>query len=182
MAKDLKRLTDFLVAEGIDKIPHTKKSYLGHLIAVHRLMQSEGCSEDACLAGMFHSVYGTQRFQGFKLPLERRQEIRDLIGERPERLAYLNCAMDRATFDSVIGQPEGPYRFRDRITGETVEMSKEDYDDLCRVHLYDFLEQIPRLQEWDYRRAPYRAMAARLGDKAVEAYDRVFALEPAVEV
>ena len=39
---------------------------------------------------MFHSIYGTERFQGFTLPLERRGEISALIGERAERLAYLN--------------------------------------------------------------------------------------------
>lgn len=182
MPTHFKRMTDFLVALGIENVPHTKKTYLGHLIAVYRLMEAEGCSEDACRAGMFHSLYGTERFQGFKIPLEHRHDVRELIGERPERLAYLNCAMDRATFDRILGQPEGPYRFRDRLTGETVALSKADFDDLCRVHLYDFLEQIPRLQEWDYRRAAYRAMAARLGDKAVAAYDRVFALEPATSV
>jgi hypothetical protein len=179
MAKeDFKRMTDFFVALGVEKVAHTKKSYLAHVISVYRLMEDEGCSDELCRAGMFHSVYGTQRFQAFALPLERRSEVSALIGDRAERLAYLNCAMDRPTFDRIVTQAEGPYRFRDRITGETVEQSKEDYDDLCRVHLYDFLEQIPRLQDWNYRRAAYRQMAERLGPHAVAAYDRVFALEP----
>ena len=43
---------------------------------------------------MFHSIYGTEKFQGFTLPLERRAEVRALIGDRAERLAYLNCAKD----------------------------------------------------------------------------------------
>src|ERR1700678_4235624 len=94
-----KRMTDFLISIGIEHIPHTHKTYLGHLIAVYRLMQAEGCTEEASQAGMFHSVYGTERFQGFKLPLERRGEVRGLIGERAERLAYINCAMDRASLD-----------------------------------------------------------------------------------
>src|SRR5438270_6577327 len=85
MPKDFKRMTDFLVALGIESVPHTKKTYLGHLIAVYRLMEAHGCSEDACRAGMFHSLYGTERFQGFKIPLERRSEVRALIGDRAER-------------------------------------------------------------------------------------------------
>ena len=99
MDKDFKRLTDFLVGIGIEQIPHTQKSYLAHLIAVYRDLESLGCAEDVCRAGMFHSIYGTEKFQGFTLPLERRGEVRELIGERAERLAYLNCAMDRASFD-----------------------------------------------------------------------------------
>jgi hypothetical protein len=125
---------------------------------------------------MFHSIYGTERFQGFVLPLERRAEIRALIGDRAERLAYLNCAMDRASLDRALNQAE-PHRIIDRITGEEVPLSESDLDDLCRVHLFDWLEQVPRSQIWDYRRAAYRKMAERLGGPALDEYDRVFAGE-----
>jgi hypothetical protein len=176
MDKQLKPLTDFLVGLGIVKIPHTRTTYLAHLIGVYHYMRRRGCGEEVARAGLFHSVYGTELFQGFKLPLERRGEVRRLIGERAEKLAYLNCAMDRASFDRVLTQAGGTYRFVDRITGEPVELNKADYDDLCRVHLYDFLEQVPRGQKWDYRRESYRKMAERLGGVALESYDEVFAL------
>ena len=117
---------------------------------------------------MFHSIYGTEKFQGFKLPLERRGEVRALIGERAERLAYVNCAMDRASFDRALETAEGPYQIGDRITGETIEVSGADFDDLCRVHLIDWLEQVPRSEEWDYRRAGYEKMARRLGEVKAE--------------
>jgi hypothetical protein len=177
MDKNLKRMTDFLVDLGIQRIPHTASTYLAHLISVYHDMQRRGCSEEVCRAGLFHSIYGTERFQGFKLPLERRPEVRGLIGERAERLAYLNCAMDRASFDHALDQAMGPYRFVDRITGQAVELAAEDFDDLCRVHLYDFLEQLPRSHWWDYRRPAYRKMAARLGGAAQAAYEAVFAQE-----
>jgi hypothetical protein len=178
MDRDWKHLTDFLVGLGIEKIGHTQKSYLGHLIGVYRFMEAEGCSEELCRAGMFHSIYGTQQFQGFKLPLERRHEVRDLIGERAERLGYLNCAIDRAVFDRVVEEDGSSYQIRDRITGEDVVLAREDFDDLCRVHLYDWLEQVPRsAMSWGFRRRPYRRMAERLGPHAIEAYDRVFAQE-----
>jgi hypothetical protein len=179
MNKDLKRLTDYLVALEIEKVPHTHSTYLKHLISVYHYMQSQGCTEEVSRAGLFHSIYGTELFQGFKLPLERRDELQELIGARAERLAYLNCAMDRASFDRVLDQPTGPYRFVDRITGQTVELDRQDYDDLCRVHLYDFLEQVPRSQWWDYRRESYRKMSSRLGGRAAAQYDEVFAAAPA---
>jgi hypothetical protein len=177
MSPDFKKLTDFLVGMGVEQVPHTHKSYLAHLIAVYRLLESQGYSEDVCRAGMFHSIYGTERFQGFKLPLERRDEVRALVGERAERLAYLNCAMDRASFDRAIDRAEGPYRIRDRITGHEVGLSPEDFGDLCRVHLFDWLEQVPRSRVWDYRRPAYRRMAEHLGQAAVRAYEAVFAQE-----
>jgi hypothetical protein len=176
---DWKDLTDFLVDLGIEKVPHTEKTYLAHLVAVYRLMESRGCTQELCRAGMFHSIYGTQAFQGFKLPLEKRDAVRALIGERAERLGYLNCAMYRPSFDQALEQAEEPYRFTDRIAGEEVALDRTDFDDLCRVHLFDWLEQVPRSRYgWGYRRAAYRRMAERLGGSALEAYDQVFANEP----
>lgn len=173
-----KRVTDFLVSLGIEDMSHTGKTYLGHLLAVHRLMLEQGCDIDACRAGLFHSIYGTEEFQRFQLPLERRVELRALVGERAERLAYLNCAMDRASFDRALERAEPPYPMRDRLTRAEVVLSREDFDDVCRVHLYDWLEQVPRSRHgYGYRRSAYRRMAEQLGPGAVAAYDRVFAQE-----
>ncbi len=43
------------------------------------------------------------------------------------------------------------------------------------IHLYDWLEQVPRGKDWNYRRAAYRDMAVRLGGEALRLYDSVFA-------
>ena len=133
MKSNYKQLTDFLIERGIDKVPHTQKSYLGHLINVYRLMEAEGCSEEVCRAGMFHSIYGTEKFQGFKLLLEERPIVRDLIGVRAEMLGYLNCAMDRASFELAAAGNGETYRFIDRITQEPVELARADFDDLCKT-------------------------------------------------
>jgi hypothetical protein len=126
---------------------------------------------------MFHSIYGTEKFQGFALPLERRGEVRALIGDRAEHLAYLNCAMDRPSFDRAVEEEAEPYWFIDRITSAEVPLGQADFDDLCRVHFNDWLEQVPRSQEWDYRRAAYRKMAERLGKTAEEDFERVYSHE-----
>jgi hypothetical protein len=177
--KNFKRLTDFLIGQGAEQVGHTHKSYLAHLIGVYRDMESAGCTLEVCRAGMFHSIYGTERFQRFSLPLERRADVRALIGERAERLAYINCAMDRGSFDRALEEDAPPYRITDRLTREEHALSAEDFDDLCRVHLYDWLEQVPRSREWGYRRPAYQRMANRLGGNAITAYERVFAAETA---
>ena len=179
MDRSFKQMTDFLVGMGIDEVPHTHKSYLAHLIAVYRDLESLGCPEDVCRAGMFHSIYGTEKFQGFTLPLERRGEVRALIGDRAERLAYLNCAMDRASFDRAVDLVDEPYPILDRITGQEIAVSRPDFDDLCRVHLIDWLEQVPRSREWDYRGDGYRRMAKRLGSAAEARFEKIFGQEAA---
>jgi hypothetical protein len=174
MDKNFKRLTDFLVAIGIEQVPHTQKSYLAHLVALYRLLERQDYPLDVCRAGMFHSIYGTEKFQGFTLPLDRRGEVRDLIGERAEHLAYVNCAVDRASLDRAVDQRSERYEIIDRITGDTLQLSERDFDDLCRVHLFDWLEQVPRSREWGYRRDAYKRMAARLGRAAEDEFERIY--------
>jgi len=173
------QLVNYLKALGIEDVDHSQRTYMDHLITVYRYMEAEGCENEACRAGMFHSIYGTEKFQGFKIPLEKRDEIRELIGERAERLAYCNCFMDRASFDLAAQQDSEPLCMRHRETGAGMELSRRDFDDLCRVHLYDWLEQVPRSRHgWNYRRQEYRRLAERLGPRAVTALERVYALEP----
>src|SRR4051794_26162692 len=181
MSATFKQLTDFLVSLGIEQIGHTQKNYLGHLISVYKLMQAYGCNDELCRAGLFHSIYGTEKFQGFKLPLERRAELAELIGSRAERLAYWNCQMDRGSLDSLLTQVEEPHLLRNRESGEMMPLTRSELDDLCCVHLFDWLEQAPRSRfGWDYRRRAYRQMAERLGNCALQAYDKVFAGAPVI--
>ncbi len=183
MAANWKVLTEFLVDLGIDQISHTQKNYLGHLINVHNLLKGGGYDADICHAGLFHSIYGTEKFQGFKLPVERREELVGLIGSRAERLAYWNCFMDRSSLDALLGQSAAPFLIQHREIGESLPLTLREYDDLCCVHLYDWLEQAPRSRfGWDYRRRAYRQMAERIGGHAVETYDRVYAGEPPVAI
>lgn len=180
MADRYKPAVEYLTQLNLDGIEHTgTKHYLGHLIAVYRDLKNWGCNEDVCLAGLVHSLYGTQRFQGYTLPVDERIKVQELIGERAERLAYYNCFMLRPSFDALLEQPNSPYAIAHRETGETMILSRDDYDDLCRVHLCDWLEQVPRSQDWDYRRAEYQKMANRLGGVAKAAHEKVFAKEGA---
>lgn len=178
MNPSFKELTNYIIAAGAADIPHTEKTYLSHAIGVYTDLKAWDCDEELCRAALFHSIYGTQQFQGFTLPLSKREELRALIGERAERIVYWNCAMDRASFDAAVTQTEGPYRIKDRLTQQETALSAEDFDDLCRVHLCDFLEQVERSNAWDARPAAFRQMAERLGGVALAAYDRVFANAP----
>ena len=173
-----KDFTDYFQKVGATEVAHTTKSYLAHGIGVSNDLKAWGSDDDVVKAGLFHSIYGTELFQGFVLPLEKRHEVRELIGERAERLAWLNCVMDRRHFDGEILKASGPYEILDRFSGETVAVSDEDFHDLCVIHLCDWLEQVGRSQAWDYRRTGYRRLAERLGGIGQRRYDQVFADAP----
>jgi hypothetical protein len=179
MSATFKQLTEFLVDLGIDQIAHTQKNYLGHLVNVYNLLKAAECDEDVCRGGLFHSIYGTEKFQGFKLPLDRRADLVELIGDRAERLAYWNCMMDRGSLDERLTQTSEPFVVRNRESGEAMALTRQEFDDLCCVHLFDWLEQAPRSRfGWDYRRDAYRQMAQRLGEWAVQAFERVYGAAP----
>lgn len=179
MAIPLKELTDFFREIGAEEVEHSKKTYLAHAIGVYKDLKEWGFNEELARVGVFHSVYGTELFQGFTLSLDYREQVQSLIGERAERLAYFNCAMQRDHFDTQIGKEHGPYTLIDRFTNTEVSISDEDYHDLCVVHLCDWVEQIERWGKWDYRHESYHALAQRLGGTALKNYDRVLANKPA---
>lgn len=174
-----KSMTDFLMGIGTKDVEHTGKGFLAHLIGVYKDLERWGADLDVCRAGMFHSIYGTQLFQNFCLPLERRKEVQDLIGDRAEQIAFWNCVMNRPDWDRIFTDRTGERAVVNRITGERYELSQQDFDDLATLHVCDWLEQVPRSKDWDYRRAGYQAMAAYLGGIADEECRRVYGLERA---
>lgn len=173
MAHDFRRLTDFLVSYGTDKVPHSDTPFLAHLIGVYKDLKEWGCEEHVLLAGLFHSIYGTEQFQGFKLPLTERETIRDLIGQKAERLAYVNCALTRDSIDqsAAVGAPN----LHDRFTDEPLPITQDEWQDLLTMHLCDRLEQVERTGDWDKRRQAWHDMAQRLGGIPLREYERIFA-------
>jgi hypothetical protein len=87
--------------------------------------------------------------------------------------------MDRARWDRIFLDQTGERCVVNRLTGEEYPLSQADFDDLTTIHVCDWLEQVPRSLDWDYRRAAYQAMAKFLGGIAAEECDRVYALETA---
>ena len=83
-------------------------SFFEHLTGVEEDLASWDCHPDIVLAGLYHSIYGTESFQAFSLPLAdpegsgNRQQVRELIGERAELLAFVNCTMERNSLDEAV--------------------------------------------------------------------------------
>jgi hypothetical protein len=177
MTATFKELTEFFRTIGADEVGHSDKTLLAHAISVYNDLKEWGCDEDVARVGIFHSIYGTELFQGFTLSRERRDDVRTLIGERAETLSYLNCAMDRTHFDAQV-KGQGLHTILDRFTGTEIEVSEEEFEDLCTVHMCDWLEQVERSGNWDYRRDAYRSLAERLSGIALATYDKVFAKAP----
>lgn len=88
---------DFL-RERTQGVKHSGRDFYQHLKGTHDLLQKWGNPEHVCLAGLFHSIYGTQSFRHETVPLSQRSFIVDLIGPGAETLAWQFCANDRSQF------------------------------------------------------------------------------------
>lgn len=172
---DTKRSVDLMKSFGMDAAGHFNSSLLGHGLRIFRCLDAWGADEPVCQAGLFHSAYGTESTRGFALSLDRRDEVRAVLGARAESLAYLNCAMKRPSFEAAVAQGDrNVYTIADRFTGLDVVLSRRDFDDLCRVHLADGLEQHPRMGRLDERLETFVMLAQRLGGPAQAEFERLY--------
>ena len=181
MALAIDTMTDFLIDFGAKEVPHTNKNYFAHAVGVYRDMRKWQADDEVCRAAMFHSIYGTEGFQTLTLPLNRRGELRDLIGARAEKLVYANCAMQRQAFYCAVAEYDDHYRIPDRLAGGWLELTRCDFEDLMRLHLCDFLELVERTAMWDYERSTMALMSERLGGVMRQAYLDTFAREPQLD-
>ena len=131
-----------------------EEAFDNHLVSVQSVLRSWGAPEYMTSAALFHSIYGTEGFQGYALPLHHRSEIADLIGPRAERLAWIFCMVDRHSVDRTVLAPwaldpsvyvHTPPSFFARPELGGFEMPLRTYDewlDFLALSLADWLEQV----------------------------------------
>ena len=71
---------------------------------VQSILRAWNCADHVANAGLFHSIYGTEGFQGYKLPFTERIRIREMIGPKAESLVYKFCTADRFTVDEIVNK------------------------------------------------------------------------------
>jgi len=69
------------------------------LKGVHDLLRDWDNGTDVCLAGLFHSIYGTNTFK--HQSLSDRGELINMIGVKAELLVHIFATGDRPLFESV---------------------------------------------------------------------------------
>jgi len=166
----LQPLRDFLAGLSKDRL-HTGRPFLDHCLAVGNILIGWGCAEEVCLAGVCHSIYGTATSRAAALDLDRRRDLRAIVGDHAENLAYLNCAIDHRSLDLAMLPNPPSFRLRDRLTRSVIELPRATFDDLLRVHLADWIEQVPHSAVGTYRRDTQARIAAWLGGAPLAAFD-----------
>lgn len=129
---------DFLVSVGAGDAPHANGSLLEHLLGTHHLLSTWQCNPHVCLAGLFHSIYGTSIYQKGCVSLERRADVVAVIGMDAERIAYLFCAAQRP---QVFIQAIDDLTIVNRWDGCAQKVSSQTLVELIEVECANLLDQ-----------------------------------------
>ncbi|MGW2273507.1 DUF6817 domain-containing protein [Streptomyces yangpuensis] len=127
---------------GAQEVPHPGGTLLLHLERVRDLLASWGAGPALQRAGLCHAFYGTDGFPTALLPLARRPDLAEVIGDEAESIVYLYAACDRAATYATLHRAEAVCR--DRFTGRVhlptdrarralAELSAANELDLARI-------------------------------------------------
>lgn len=135
-----KNIEDFVLLKAGDT-RHSGRSFFEHLTGVHELLERQGASVHVCLAGLCHSIYGTNIFKHQAARLIERDQVARVIGEKAERLAFIFCSCERPQALVEAIKRGLPYQVIDRRDGSVIALSPADMRDLLDIELANQVEQ-----------------------------------------
>jgi hypothetical protein len=119
---------------GVSETDHLAgRSLAEHLTATFEILADWGAPEEVTLAGLFHSVYGTEAFDHPSLPPDglSRLRVRYAIGTAAERLVYMFCALEREMF---LANPAGR-GLANRFDGTALVFRAGDLAAICEIFM-----------------------------------------------
>jgi hypothetical protein len=163
---------------GISTTAHGQSSLLAHLRGTEKILKDWGCPRYVCLAGLCHSIYGTESFLEVSATLDNREYVQILIGKDAERLAYLFGARKNDLFWNNLDRQDG-FVVNDRFTDQAVEISGTDFVDLITMMLANLLDQLPTAdpQYRNIRQEGFLRARHYLPQKAYQDFLRAYGLE-----
>ncbi|KQV99484.1 DUF6817 domain-containing protein [Rhizobacter sp. Root1221] len=128
-----------LEALGTGGKAHSSRTLLHHLKGTHDLLEAWGNPQPVCVAGLFHSVYGTAYFRHQSIATTQRERVRETIGDSAEVLAYLFCAVERDDFFDQA-HPSAP-TLRLRSDGRRIAIPPTTLTALVEIEVANLIEQ-----------------------------------------
>ncbi|MGA2736632.1 MAG: aspartyl/asparaginyl beta-hydroxylase domain-containing protein [Bryobacteraceae bacterium] len=140
-------LHGFLLQLGAHDVSHSGRSLYEHLCGVNSILRAWEQPESICNAGMFHSIYSTEKFRHTTLSMNERPRLQAAIGEEAERLVYLFATLPRTAVleaanswlpFSSAAYAEIPCHGNGKIV---VQVSKSELTNLVLLHMANRVEQ-----------------------------------------
>lgn len=114
---------------------------MAHLQGTRDLLEKWGNPPAICVAGLFHSIYGTYTFEKRSADLNMRKKIRDAIGSESEMLVFVFCVTDRRCFYEHLGTSE--FHIRDIVNDSDLTLDRDTLAALIEIEVANVVDQIP---------------------------------------
>ena len=146
MDKSVLKIIEQLESFGVLENTHSHSTLLDHLKGTYNILKNWEVEEALCLAGLCHSIYGTESYKKETVSLDQRSVINKLIGKEAEELVYLFGAHQKENFWDFLDR-ENSFVIHDRFTYQVVPVSYQQISQLVTLTLANWLEQRPRVDE-----------------------------------
>lgn len=121
-----------LIELGAGDFEQADTQLIAHLEGTCCLLKAWNAPEELQLAGLYYVAYGTSVINDNMFDLSKRQEIAEVIGEKPEHIVYHYFACDKERFFAQFAQVKHPI-FYDRFTDKPSSISTELFAQLCEL-------------------------------------------------
>lgn len=166
---------------SVHSVKHSQRTFYEHLVGVHDLLQSWGNQEHVCVAGLFHSIYGTQDFKNQLLGYNKRSRLKNELGEAAEELVFLFSVSDRRTFYANLSaiQQHQPCSVVNRVTTAYAAIARDTLINLLEMDVANWLEQAERpgranRVDYDTVQAVAKQLRGIISAQASDALDNFF--------
>jgi hypothetical protein len=133
---------EFLRIIGAFEVPHSGRRLSDHLNATHDMLRLHGHSEAVCLAGLIHSIYGTSALPHACQDPTARLQVRRVVGDRAEYLAWLFSILNRpAALEAALTSTAGDSVALATRDGGLIMVDYQTLLDLCAMEAANLLEQ-----------------------------------------
>lgn len=128
---------------GISTTEHGHTTLLSHLKGTYEILAKWNCDQEVSIAGLCHSIYGTESFLKVPATLDNRKYVQKLIGNKAEKLTYLFGAHQKESLWQNLDR-DSNFIIIDRFSEKEIALSTQELSDLITITLANWLEQRPR--------------------------------------
>lgn len=129
---------------GISYTAHSESTLISHLKGTFEILKRWDCENYICMAGLCHSIYGTESFSKASATLDNREFMKTLIGREAEELTYLFGAHQKESLWKNLDGADA-FTLHDRFLDRPMIISNKSLSDLITLTLANWLEQRPRV-------------------------------------
>lgn len=128
-----------LTAVGANKIKHSGRNLMVHLLNVYDILKSWGYDQTVCSAGGAHSIFGTNVFKHKTATSEDRPRVVQVIGEEATQLVELFRDIRRPrALEAAVAANSTTVELND---GTTRELTVEQLNNLCAIEAANLTDQ-----------------------------------------